>query len=56
LWNYRPITVVAILYIAVNIYNYSGPVIVVTNNLMGLILSRVGRRDLGIYFSNKPSP
>jgi len=26
----------------------------VINNLIGFILSRVGRRDLGIYFSNKP--
>jgi len=38
----------------VNIYNYSGLVVTVTNNLMGLIFSRVGRRDLGIYFGNKP--
>jgi len=28
----------------------------VTNNLIGLILSRVGYRDLGIYFGNKPGP
>ena len=56
MWNYRPITVVIILYVAVNIYNYSRLVIAVTNNLIGLILSRVGYRDLGIYFSNKPSP
>jgi len=26
----------------------------VTNNLIVFIFSRVGRRDLGIYFSNKP--
>ena len=38
----------------VNIYNYSGLVIAVTNNLMDLVLFRVGYRDLGIYFSNKP--
>jgi len=25
----------------------------VTNNLIGLIFPKVGRRDLGIYFSNK---
>jgi len=56
LYNYRPIAVVAIPHVAVNIYNYSRLVIAVTNNLIGLILSRVGRRDLGIYFSNKPSP
>ena len=38
----------------VNIYNYSRLVILVINNLIGLIFSRVGYRDLGIYFSNKP--
>jgi hypothetical protein len=54
--NYRPIVVVAVPYIAVNIYNYSGPVVSVTNNLTGLIFSRVGHRDLGICFSNKPGP
>jgi hypothetical protein len=37
----------------VNIYNYSRLVVIVTNNLIGLILSRVGRRDLGIRFSDK---
>jgi len=47
--------VVIVLYIAVNVRNHSGPVISVTNNFAGLILSRVGRRDLGICFSNKPS-
>ena len=51
--NYRPIAVVAVPYVAVNIYNYSGLVVLVTNNLIGLILFRVGYRDLGIYFSNK---
>jgi hypothetical protein len=35
----------------VNIYNNSGLVVMVTNNLISLILSRVGYRDLGIYFS-----
>ena len=43
-----------VLNIVVNIYNYSGLVVIVTNNLIGLIFSRVGRRDLGIYFGNKP--
>jgi len=47
--------VVAVLYITVNVRNYSGPVISVTNNFAGLILSRVGRRDLGMCFSNKLS-
>jgi len=28
----------------------------VTNNLIGLILSRVGCRDLGIYFGDKLGP
>ena len=37
----------------VNIYNYSGPVVIVTNNPIGLIFPRVDYRDLGIYFSNK---
>jgi hypothetical protein len=54
LWDYRPIVVVIVLYITVNIYNYSRLVVTVTNNLIGLIFSRVGYRDLGIYFSNKP--
>ena len=54
--TYRPIIVVAVLYIAVNIYNYSGLVVLVTNNLIGLIFSRVGYRDLGICFGNKPGP
>ena len=48
--------VVVVLYIAVNIYNYSGPVVAVANNSIGLIFSRVGRRDLSICFSNKLSP
>ena len=34
---YRPIIVVIVLYIVVNIYNYSRPVVIVTNNLIGLI-------------------
>jgi len=48
--------VVAVLYIVVNIRNHSRPVVAVANNSMGLIFSRVGRRDLSIYFGNKPSP
>ena len=54
--NYRPIAVVAVPYVAVNIHKYSGPVVLVTNNLTGLVFSRVGRRDLGIYFGNKLGP
>ena len=54
--NYRPITVVIVPYIAVNIYNYSGLVVSVTNNLTGLVFSGVGYRDLGIYFGNKLGP
>ena len=46
--------VIVVPYITVNIYNYSGLVVIVANNLIGLIFSRVGRRDLGIYFGNKP--
>jgi len=37
----------------VNIYNYSGLVVAVTNNLIGLIFPIVGYRDLGISFSDK---
>jgi len=48
--------VVTVPYIAVNIYNHSRPVVMVTNNLIGLILSRVGRRDLGIYLGDKLGP
>ena len=44
------------LYIIINIYNHSGLVVMVTNNFIGLILSGVGCRDLGICFSNKPGP
>ena len=52
MWNYRPTAVIVVLYVMVNIYNYSGLVVTVTNNLIGLILSRVGYRDLGIRFSD----
>jgi len=48
--------VIIVPYIAVNIYNYSRPVVAVANNPIGLIFSRVGCRDLGIYFSNKLGP
>jgi len=41
--------------ITVNIYNYSGLVVAVANNPIGLIFSRVGCGDLGIYFGNKLS-
>jgi len=44
-----------VLYITVDIYNYPRLVVTVTNNLTGLILSRVGYRDLYICFSNKLS-
>ena len=44
---------VVVLYRAVNIPNHFRPVIMVINNLTGLIFFRVGRRDLGICFSNK---
>ena len=54
MWNYRPIVVVIVLYITVNIYNYFRLVVIVTNNFIGLIFSRVGCKNLGIYFSNKP--
>jgi hypothetical protein len=47
--------VIAVLYITVNIYNYPKPVVMVTDNFIGLILSRVGCGDLSIYFSNKLS-
>jgi hypothetical protein len=53
LWNYKPTAVVAVLYIIVNIHNYSRPVVIVINNFTGLILFRVGYGDLGICFSNK---
>jgi hypothetical protein len=48
--------VVAVLYITVNVYNHFRLVVMVTDNLTGLILFRVGCGDLGIYFSNKLSP
>ena len=55
MWNYGPIAAVIVLYVPVNIYNYFRLVVIVTNNLIGLILSRVGYRDLSIYFSDKLS-
>ena len=48
--------VIAVLYIIVNIYNHPRLVITVTNNLAGLILSKIGCGDLNIYFGNKLSP
>jgi hypothetical protein len=56
LWNYRLTVVVAVPYITVNICNYLRLVVMVTDNLTGFILSKVGCGDLGIYFSNKLSP
>jgi hypothetical protein len=56
LWNYRLTAVVVVLYITVNAYNHFRPVVTVTNNLTGLILSKIGCGDLGMYFSNKLSP
>ena len=47
---------VTVPHITVNIHNYPRSVVAVTNNFMGLILFKVGYRDLGIYFSNKLSP
>jgi hypothetical protein len=55
LWNYRLTAVVAVPYIIVNVRNYFRLIIIITDNLAGLILSRVGCGDLGIYFSNKLS-
>ena len=48
--------VIIVLYVTVNIYNYFGPVVLVTNNLMGFSFSRVGYKDLGMRFGNQPSP
>jgi hypothetical protein len=56
LWNYRLSAVVAVPYITVNIHNHFRLVVMVTNNFTGLILSRMGYGDLGIYFSNKLNP
>jgi len=56
LWDYKSTVAVIVPYITVNIYNYSRPVVEVTNNLTGLIFSRVGRKDLGMSFGNKPGP
>ncbi len=53
MWDYRSIVAIVVPYITVNIYNYSRLVVAVTNNLIGLIFSRVGRRDLGISFGIK---
>ena len=55
MWNYKLIAVVAVPYITVNVHNYFRPVVTVTDNFAGLIFSKIGYRDLGIYFSNKLS-
>ena len=52
MWNYRPIAVIAVPYIMVNIYNYFGLVVTVTNNPTGFVLSRVGCKDLGMRFGD----
>ena len=52
MWNYRPTVVIVVPHVIVNIRNYSRLVVTVTNNLAGLILTRVGYRDLGVYFGN----
>ena len=52
MWNYRPTAVIIVLYVTVNIRNYSRLVVTVTNNLTGLVISRVGRRDLGMRFGD----
>ena len=39
----------------VNVYNYFGLVMAVTNNFASLIPFKIGYRDLNIYFSNKLS-
>ena len=46
------IAVITVPYIIVNIYNYSRPIVSVTNNLTGLSFFRVGRRDLGMRFGD----
>ena len=56
MWNYKPIAAIAVPYIVVNVRNYPRPIIMVINNLTGLILFRIDSRDLSIYFSNKLSP
>ena len=56
MWDYSSIVAIIVLFIIVNIYNYSRLVVAVINNFIGLIFSRVGYRDLGISFSNKPGP
>ena len=45
--------VIVVLYITVNVHNHPRPVIIITNNFMGLILFKIGCGDLGIYFNNK---
>ena len=47
--------VIAVLYITVNVHNHPRLGVMVINNFAGLILSKVGCKDLGMYFSNKLS-
>jgi len=54
--NYRSTAVIAVLYIAVNIYNYFGLVVAVTNNSAGLIFTKIGCKNLYIGFGNKFCP
>ena len=56
MWNYRPIVVIIVLYVAINIYFYSRPIVTVADNFTGFIFSGVGHRDLSIRFRNKPGP
>ena len=46
---------IAVLYIIVNVRNHPRLIITVTNNFAGLILSKVGCKDLSICFGNKLS-
>jgi len=45
--------IIIVLYIAINIYNYSRLVVTVANNFIGLIFSGIDYRDLSICFSDK---
>ena len=47
--------VITVLYIVVNIFNCFKLVVTAVNYLVSLIFSKVGCKDLGIYFSTKPS-
>ena len=52
--NYRFIAAIIVPYITINIYYYFRLVIIVSNNLIGLIFW-IGCKDLGIRFSDKLS-